>query len=211
VARWGAVIAEQVRRITLACGLALLASGGMAWAQNQPTEEQILDALKTHSSARAAHDSPAETQQAEEEKRFIEALRKKNPRTITVDERRKVADIVDQKPRIDLEITFGYDSAVVGPEAVPTLVALGRALADKELDGATFLIAGHTDATGGESYNQALSERRAEEVKGFLVKQFKLLPDHLVAVGSGKERLKNSADPYGPENRRVQVVNLLAQ
>jgi outer membrane protein OmpA-like peptidoglycan-associated protein len=199
-----------MKRVALACGLALLAGGGVALAQDQPTEAQILDALKARGPARAGHDSPVESRQADEDKRFIEALRKKNPRTITVEERRRVADIVDQKPRIDLEITFGYDSSVVGPEAVPALVSLGRALADKELEGATFLIAGHTDANGGDAYNQALSELRAEAVKGFLVEQFKLPPDHLLAVGYGRERLKNSADPFGPENRRVQVVNMEA-
>jgi len=29
-----------------------------------------------------------------------------------------------------------------------------------------------------------------------------------VAVGYGKTRLKNENDPFGPENRRVQVVNM---
>jgi len=94
---------------------------------------------------------------------------------------------------------------------VPALVTLGRALADAQLDGATFLIAEHTDAKGGEPYNQALSERRAEAVKSFLVEQFKLSPSHLLAIGYGRERLKNSADPFGSENRRVQVVNLLTR
>jgi outer membrane protein OmpA-like peptidoglycan-associated protein len=199
--------------IALTCGLVLLVNGTLvaALSQDQPTESQILEALKARGPARAVVNSPAERERAAQERRFIEALLKKTPRAITVEERRKVAEIVSEKPSIDLEVTFEYNSAVVGPQAVPPLVTLGRALADADLKEATFLIAGHTDAKGSESYNQGLSERRAEAVKGFLVEQFKLPPDHLLAIGHGKEQLKDKADPFAAVNRRVQVVNMLEQ
>jgi outer membrane protein OmpA-like peptidoglycan-associated protein len=211
MAGWGGTIADRVAPMALACGLALLANSGFALAQDQPTEAQILDALKSHGPGRAVQDSSAERERAAQERRFIEALLKKKPRTVTIEERRKVADIVSERPGIDLEVTFEYNSAVVGPQAVPPLVTLGRALADADLKGATFLIAGHTDAKGSDSFNQALSERRAEAVKGFLVEQFKLPPDHLLAIGHGKEQLKDKADPFAAVNRRVQVVNMLVE
>ena len=45
-------------------------------------------------------------------------------------------------------------------------------------------------------------------VKHYLVTHFKLPPASLVAVGYGKTKLKNESNPFGAENRRVQVVNM---
>jgi outer membrane protein OmpA-like peptidoglycan-associated protein len=126
---------------------------------------------------------------------------------MTPGDRKVVVDIIAQRPNIDLEVTFEYNSAVISPSAVPTLVTLGSALADPELRGATFLIAGHTDAAGSDSYNQLLSEHRAEAVKFYLAQQFKLPPDHLLTIGFGRSQLKNRDNPLAAENRRVQIVN----
>jgi len=180
-------------------------------AEDQPTEAQILDALKARGPARAAHEKASEQGRGFDERQFIEALIRKKPRTITIDDRRKVAQIASQKPGIDLEVTFEFNSAVIGPKAVPTLVTLGRALGNPQLKGASFLIGGHTDAAGSDSYNQSLSERRAEAVKTYLVEQFKLSPNQLLAIGFGRSELKNTANPLAAENRRVQVVNVEQQ
>ncbi len=91
------------------------------------------------------------------------------------------------------------------------MTKLGVALRDSRLKDAIILLAGHTDAKGGDDYNKDLADRRAEAVKQFLVSKFGLPGESLVAVGYGRERLKNSANPLAPENRRVQVVNMSAQ
>jgi outer membrane protein OmpA-like peptidoglycan-associated protein len=180
-------------------------------AEDQPTEAQILDALKARGPARAAHEPAGGRQSDDDERQFIRALLEKKPRTITIDDRRRVAKIAGQKPSIDLDVPFEFNSATIGPEAVPTLVRLGGALGRPGLKGATFLIGGHTDAAGDDGYNQLLSERRAEAVKIFLVEHFKLLPDELLAVGFGSNQLKNPANPLAAENRRVQIVNIKQQ
>lgn len=201
------------RVAALLLGFALLAASGWAMAQEQPTDQQILNSLKSRGPGRgpqqpgANPEGAANPEQLNEEKRFIDALLKKKPRSITVDERRRVAEIADEKPSIDLEIPFDFNSAAIGPQAVPLLANLGRALTNAELGGTAFLIAGHTDAKGSDGYNQDLSERRAEAVKRYLAENFKLSPDQLLAIGFGKTRLKNPADPLGGENRRVQIVN----
>jgi outer membrane protein OmpA-like peptidoglycan-associated protein len=118
-----------------------------------------------------------------------------------------VAEIVKEKPQINLEITFDYNSANISPKALPVLENLGKALNSPDLKGTVFMLGGHTDAAGGDTYNQELSEKRAESVKKFLADKFKLPPDSLVAVGFGKSKLKNPGNPLGEENRRVQVVN----
>jgi outer membrane protein OmpA-like peptidoglycan-associated protein len=194
--------------MALGCGLAFLAGSGFGLADEQPTESQILDALKSRGPARGVAPSlPADQDPAAAERRFLRELTKKAPRSITAEDRRKVIEIASDKPNIDLEITFEYDSANIAPQALPILQSLGRALADKELRGVTFLIAGHTDAAGSEAYNQTLSERRAEAVQGFLMDHFKLSREQLLALGFGKSRLKNPASPLAAENRRVQIVN----
>ena len=61
------------------------------------------------------------------------------------------------------------------------------------------LLAGHTDAKGGDAYNKDLSDRRADAVKQFLVTKYGLPAENLIAIGYGKERLKNTADPFAAE------------
>jgi len=58
------------------------------------------------------------------------------------------------------------------------------------------VLVGHTDAKGGDAYNQILSERRAAAVKEHLVRTFGIAPDRLVSYGRGKSLLKNTADPF---------------
>lgn len=111
-------------------------------------------------------------------------------------------------PSVDMEVFFAYDSAALLPSAHASLSALGQALVDPRLYGETFLIAGHTDATGSAAYNQGLSERRAWSVKHFLVSNFGIDPQTLIAVGYGEEQLKDWYNPASGVNRRVQIVNL---
>jgi outer membrane protein OmpA-like peptidoglycan-associated protein len=121
----------------------------------------------------------------------------------------KAPDIAREKglPTVDIEVLFGYDSAAITPAAAESLRTIGRALADARLAGGKYVIAGHTDARGNADYNLALSQRRAEAVRGFLIEQFKLPADALIARGFGESKLKNTRNPRSPENRRVQVIN----
>ena len=114
-------------------------------------------------------------------------------------------------PTVDIEVFFSYDSSEITPTAAENLMNLGRALADPRLAGQRFVIAGHTDARGARAYNVALSDRRAQSVRMFLVEHFKLAPENLVARGFGEAQLKNRRNPLAPENRRVQVINWSAQ
>ncbi len=148
---------------------------------------------------------------AAQEQTVINEVKGKKTRSITVEERTKLADIAESKPAVDLEIHFDYNSANIGPKAIDDLTKLGLALRDPRLKDAIILLAGHTDGKGGDDYNKDLSDRRAEAVKQFLISKFGLPGESLVAVGYGRERLKNTANPLAPENRRVQVVNMSAQ
>jgi outer membrane protein OmpA-like peptidoglycan-associated protein len=126
---------------------------------------------------------------------------------IAPEERARIADIASSKPQIDLEIYFDYKSSVVGPKALPALVALGNVLTRNEFADTIFLINGYTDARGSSEYNLQLSQQRAAAVRRVLIEQFHLPPDVLIAVGFGKENLKFPGQPFADQNRRVQIVN----
>jgi outer membrane protein OmpA-like peptidoglycan-associated protein len=123
------------------------------------------------------------------------------------DEAVKRAEL-SKAPSIDLEIFFEYNSAEITPVAAAALTPLGRALSDARLAGDRFLVAGHTDAKGGADYNLALSQRRAEAVRQFLIGKFGIEDAKLLATGMGSKHLKNAKQPLAAANRRVQIVNL---
>ena len=122
--------------------------------------------------------------------------------------KRSSARSASQAPSIDLEIFFDYNSAEITPRAAAALTPLGRALSDARLAGDAFLIAGHSDAKGGADYNLALSQKRAEAVRQYLIASFGIDGAKLVATGMGSKHLKNAKRPLAAENRRVQIVNL---
>jgi len=83
-------------------------------------------------------------------------------------------------------------------------------LKGKKGSGRQVRVIGHADASGSPEANQALSLRRAEAVKGYLV-QRGAEPDMLVVVGVGSNDLKNPANPTAAENRRVEIGRQTAQ
>ena len=98
--------------------------------------------------------------------------RPQHTRSLSATEREEIATIAKDKPNIDLEITFDYNSADISAKSLPSVQALGRALTNPDLKGSTFIVAGHTDAAGGEGYNQDLSERRADSIKRYLMDKY---------------------------------------
>jgi outer membrane protein OmpA-like peptidoglycan-associated protein len=142
------------------------------------------------------------------EGKLVQKVRGRATRSLSVSEREEIASIVKDKPKIDLEINFEYNSADISAKSLPSVQALGRALTSSELKGSTFVVAGHTDAAGGEGYNQDLSERRADSIKRYLVDKYGINGSDLVTVGYGKSKLKDPGQPMAEANRRVQVVNM---
>jgi outer membrane protein OmpA-like peptidoglycan-associated protein len=176
------------------------------------TEDQILKALtptqqpltRSVSMGPPAQTDPAAT---EAEGKLLQSLRNRPTRSLSMREREQIATIVKDKPKIDLEINFDYNSDRISAKSLPSVQALGRALANSNLKRSTFIVAGHTDAAGSEAYNQELSERRADSIKHYLVEKARIPAVDLVAVGYGKTQLKDPAHPLAEVNRRVQVVN----
>jgi outer membrane protein OmpA-like peptidoglycan-associated protein len=182
-----------------------------AVAAEDVTEDQIVRALApakkplTRGLSVGPQTSPAASA---EEGRFVQKIRGRSTRSLSVSEREEIATLAKDKPNIDLEITFDYNSADISAKSLPSVQALGKALTNPDLRGSTFVVAGHTDAAGGESYNQDLSERRADSIKRYLTDKFGIAGADLVTVGYGKSKLKDPSQPLAEANRRVQVVNM---
>ena len=139
---------------------------------------------------------------------FIDSVRNRKTRSLSLGEREQIAEIASTKPKIDLEIQFDFNSANISKTSIGAVQELGKALSNPSLKGSTFVVSGHTDAIGSDPFNQDLSERRADTIKHFLVDKYGLAGSDLVTVGYGKTKLKNPSNPTDPINRRVQVVNM---
>jgi outer membrane protein OmpA-like peptidoglycan-associated protein len=195
----------------VAIGAALSFGLGAAFAADDVTEDQILKALAPAKKplTRGLSAGPqAEPAANPAETKFVSSIRGRATRSLSAHEREEIASIVKDKPKIDLEINFDYNSAEISAKSLASVQALGRALSNAELKGSTFVVAGHTDAAGGEVYNQELSERRAESIKKYLVDKYGITGTDLVTVGYGKSKLKDPNQPMAESNRRVQVVNM---
>ncbi len=203
-------LAEHMTRVAVATGVAVMMSVGLALAgdDNTVSSDQILQALTPKRLTRSLTATPEDPSKAAAESAFVQSIKNRTTRSLSSGERDQIYAIAQQKPNIDLEITFDYNSAKISNSALPQVDALGKALTDPSLKGTTFVVAGHTDAVGSDSFNQDLSERRADAVKQYLTTKYGMAAADLVTVGYGKTRLKNPNDPKGGENRRVQVVNM---
>jgi outer membrane protein OmpA-like peptidoglycan-associated protein len=184
----------KITGVLTACFIGFLGFGATASA-GQISSQQILDALT------ASPKIPT----------FADRLRNSRSLDLSMDRGDYTLSSTLSMPAIDLEVYFDYNSANITPQAEPQLRELGVALANPKLAGATISINGHTDGVGGDVFNRRLSERRAAMIKEYLVDNFQLSPSNLRAVGYGKSRPKNKADPHASENRRVEVVNLAPQ
>jgi outer membrane protein OmpA-like peptidoglycan-associated protein len=202
------ILATHLTRVAIAAGVATTMTIGLALAGDPVSSDQILQALTPKRLTRSLTATPEDPAKATAESQFVQSIKNRTTRSLSPPERDQIYAIAQQKPNIDLEITFDYNSALISKSALPQVDALGKALTDPSLKGTTFVVAGHTDAVGSDPYNQDLSERRADSVKQYLAGKYGMATADLVTVGYGKTRLKDPNDPKGGENRRVQVVNM---
>ena len=102
-------------------------------------------------------------------------------------------------------LLFDYNSDRVKPEAQKNLANLAASLS--KYPNSSLLIVGHTDATGSDSYNQGLSERRATSTVSYLIGQG-VASSRLRAMGLGESEpvAPNDTDANMAKNRRVEVA-----
>jgi outer membrane protein OmpA-like peptidoglycan-associated protein len=98
------------------------------------------------------------------------------------------------------DFLFDFDSAELKPDAYRELDRVADVL--RNYPETTIRIEGHTDSTGPDDYNQALSERRAQTVKNTLARRG-VEPWRLDTVGYGESYPVSSS---AAANRRVVIV-----
>lgn len=104
--------------------------------------------------------------------------------------------------RATLPVYFDYDSSVVRPDAYAELDSLAKFLQD--VPGARGVVEGHTDSAGSDTYNQALSQRRADAVRKYLVGKG-VAENRLQTKGLGESQpaADNKTADGRAQNRRV--------
>jgi outer membrane protein OmpA-like peptidoglycan-associated protein len=114
------------------------------------------------------------------------------------------------KINLAADVLFDFDKWDLRPEAGPALDKVVAVL--QAYPKAAVLIEGHTDGKGNDQYNQKLSERRADSVRGWLAAHG--VGAAMTTHGWGKSRpvapntRPNGADdPEGRQkNRRVEIT-----
>ncbi|HET9940258.1 MAG TPA: OmpA family protein, partial [Candidatus Eisenbacteria bacterium] len=101
-------------------------------------------------------------------------------------------------------LLFDFDSDAVRGEASHNLNTLAESL--EKYDNSDLLIVGHTDDVGTESYNQGLSERRADAAANYLRARGVRRSIRTVGRGEDEPIVSNATDEGRSKNRRVEVA-----
>jgi outer membrane protein OmpA-like peptidoglycan-associated protein len=102
-------------------------------------------------------------------------------------------------------VTFATDSSDLNPAFFNVLKSVSTVL--KEFDQTIVEVAGHTDSTGANAYNQSLSERRATTVSQYLQSR-NISGQRMITVGMGESMpiADNTTNSGRQSNRRVEIT-----
>ena len=112
--------------------------------------------------------------------------------------------VVATKVTFAADAFFDFNKAILKPEAKAKLDDLTGKLKGISLE--VIIAVGHTDAIGGDAYNQKLSVKRAESVKAYLVSKG-IEPNRIYTEGKGKKQpvADNKTAEGRAKNRRVEI------
>lgn len=130
----------------------------------------------------------------------------------------EVADLemteTDTEVKIELsgDILFDFDKWDIRPQAEQALKNVAQVI--NQYQNTAVLVEGYTDSKGSDSYNQELSQKRADSVKIWLVEYGEVAEQRISAKGLGEskpvapnEKDDGSDDPEGRQkNRRVEIT-----
>ncbi|MDE0317247.1 MAG: OmpA family protein [Candidatus Poribacteria bacterium] len=117
------------------------------------------------------------------------------------------AVVIDREEGVLIRISgnlFATTSTRLNEAFFPTFMKLASILLQDEFKNYVVRIEGHSDSLGDAKTNQALSEKRANSIKTFLINSGKVPTKRLTAVGLGESQPidKNSHE----KNRRVDII-----
>ena len=107
-------------------------------------------------------------------------------------------------------VTFDHNQSNVKPQFYGVLDRVASTLA--EYNQTVINVAGFTDSTGSDTYNQGLSERRASSVAGYLSNKG-VSSQRMVIVGHGENMpiASNDTEAGRAQNRRVELTLIPVQ
>ncbi|GAK49924.1 hypothetical protein U14_01148 [Candidatus Moduliflexus flocculans] len=172
------------------------------------TEQEIVNALKGTEDQKVT--GALQTQNADEGQALFDDEKKSTrsikgiSRVVNDENAEKTAPL-----KVGALILFDTNSDVIKDESFNLLREYGKAFTG-DLKDAIFIVAGHTDGDGTEEYNLMLSQKRAEAVKQFLIKEFKIDEKRLIVKPFGEsEPLESNDTPEGKaKNRRVEFARI---
>jgi OOP family OmpA-OmpF porin len=119
----------------------------------------------------------------------------------------EVVTLVETRTEVRVDnINFAFDKSELNEKDMAELDELGELM--NEVPDSYAVIAGYTDNTGAEDYNEGLSQRRTEMVASYLSEKHGVGPDRLVLqwYGSHNPLVSNDTREGRGENRRVEVA-----
>jgi len=141
----------------------------------------------------------AEERAAQAEERYQQAMTQLS----------ELAEVREEQNRLVITLSgsvlFETDEAELMQSAQRRLDTVAEAL--NAQDGSEFVVEGHTDSRGSDSYNEDLSQRRADAVRTYLVSQG-VDSNRIRAVGRGEsDPVAENDSPEGrANNRRVGII-----
>ncbi|HIW07458.1 MAG TPA: OmpA family protein [Candidatus Ignatzschineria merdigallinarum] len=113
--------------------------------------------------------------------------------------------IVIQDLTFSADTFFDFDKATIRPQGRELLNKVAAELVKNAADVRSIELTGHTDSTGSATYNQGLSDRRANAVRNYLIEKG-VNPSVITAKGEGISYTFDNATAEGrAKNRRVDV------
>ena len=217
----------QIRRLGLAAGLLVLASGFATAGEvtvydKAPSVEELQRQLtggdgssgrvKPRTRAIVFGDSaqeaaPAPQQQSEyqpqqpapkpQQPKPQQAAAKPQPQPQAQQQSMQVGENA-----IAFPINFRVNSSEIMPESIPFLESIAGLM--KKDQSVRLMVEGHTDISGSPARNNSLSRERAYSVVNYLIDHYRIEPTRLMPIGKGFSEPLQGMDATNPKNRRVQ-------
>src|ERR1700759_1515738 len=111
-----------IKAITISAALSMTA--GLAFAGDTPSKNSIVDALRAPPRTRSLSSFDGKKAAAD---KTINSMRNRATRSLTMDDRSKLEVAVADRPKIDLEINFEYNSASISSASMSAVQHLGEA------------------------------------------------------------------------------------
>jgi len=192
----------RVALLTLLVAFAMPASRGQTATPAAPSRDDIVNALNKFDTAPEL-DIPTLKQT------ILDRSKVRSKKEPEANKRPPIVpDIMNVPGTFNVAISFDVDTPIILPESYETVGRIADALVNASLLPYSFLIVGHSDATGNRPANVTLSQRRADALRDVLVNTFKISAKRIQSLGVGEEQFIDQAHPASPVNLQIQIITI---